>query len=265
VEIDETNRLEIVDSLTRFEDNEFTRKFSKYHFYFNKQTIELTNLDDDGNTFADQLAMVTKRDGSEERAKSEKLDPVSLSDGETMIAEFTITEYDADKFSSLAEAFDAYWKPTVAAFDYREQPLSVKTADAIYHFDNERETLVRTTAKGQESLGCGKIVVKAALKKKTKKLPECVELSVELTPDTQTDYEIIPFDPDPDINQANIEAFMAKYVFKPFAYLDNVVGAEINFNKVFYRSEELRSVKSLLSKLEKLEDNLRELEEAVKS
>lgn len=260
VEIDEANRLEIVDALTRFEDNEFTRKFSKYHFYFNKQAIELTNLDEDGNTFTDQLPMVTKRDGSEECAKSEKLDPVSLSDGETTLSEFTITEYDAGQFDSLADAFAEYWKPTVAAFDYREQPLTVKTADACYHFDNERETLVKTTEEGEEPLGCGKIVVKAALKKKTKKLPECIEISVELTPDTQKDYEIIPFDPDPEVNQAKIEAFMAKYVFKPFEYLDNVIGAEINFNKVFYRPEKLRSVDTVASAISKVQDKLAALE-----
>ena len=263
VEIDEKNRLEIVDALTRFEDNEFTRKFSKYHFYFNKQAIELTNLDEDGNSFADQLPMVTKRDGSEERAKSEKLDPVSLSDGETTINEFTITEYDAGQFDSLAQAFEEHWKPTVAAFDYREQPLTVKTAEASYHFDNERETLIKTTGNGEELLGCGKIVVKSAFKNATKKLPERIEISVELTPDKQKDYEVIPFDPDSEANQANIEAFTAKYVFKPFVYLDNVIGAEINFNKVFYQPEKLRSVKVVLGAIENIDQKIQQLEEGL--
>ncbi|MCG8599247.1 MAG: SAM-dependent methyltransferase, partial [Verrucomicrobiales bacterium] len=260
VEIDEANRLEIVDALTRFEDSEFARKFSKYHFYYNKQAIELTNLDEDGNTFADQLPMVTKRDGTEERAKSEKLDPVSLSDGETTITEFTITEYDTEQFDSLADAFTEYWKPTVAAFDYREQPLTVKTVDASYHFDNEPETLVKTTEKDVETLGCGKIVMKSAFKKATKKLPERIEISVELTPDKQKDYEIIPFDPDPEANQANIEAFMEKYVFKPFEYLEKVVGAEINFNKVFYQPEKLRSVSKISDSIKEIQQQLVKLE-----
>ncbi|WP_316348349.1 N-6 DNA methylase [Desulfuromonas acetoxidans] len=253
VEIDETNRLEIVEALTRFEDCDFARKFSKYHFYYNKQAIELTNPDEDGNTFRDHLPMKTKRDGSEERAKSENLTPVSLTDGETTLREFEVTEFDKEQYADLGEAFDQHWKPWVNALDYKEQPLVVETKSARYHFDNDRETIVKTTKVGEEALGCGKIVVKATLKKKTKKLPERIEITVELTPDTQKDYEIIPFDPDPVTNRSNIEAFMAKYVFKPFVYLDNVVGSEINFNKIFYRPEGLRSVGKILEELSSLE------------
>lgn len=265
VQIDETNRLEIVEALTRFEDCEFARKFSKYHFYFNKQAIELTNLDEDGNSFRDHLPMVTKRDGSEERAKSEKLTPVSLTDGEVTIREFGITEFDKAQHADLAEAFALYWKPWVSALDYKEQPLVVETADARYHFDNERETLVKTTHAGAEALGCGKIVVKAAFKKKTKKLPERIEITVEMTPDTQKDYEIIPFDPDPESNRANIEAFMAKYVFKPFDYLDNVVGAEINFNKEFYTPHRLETSENILSAIEELGLDLNNKEESFRN
>ncbi len=260
VEIDEANRLEIVEALTRFEDCEFARKFSKYHFYFNKQAIELTNLDEDGNTFRDQLAMVIKRDGSEERAKSEKLKPLSLSDGETTISEFRIIDFDKEGFKNLTDAYTGYWKPLVTALDYKEQPLIVTTTDSIYHFDNQRETLVKTTESGEEVLGCGKIVVKSALKKATKKLPERIDITVELTPDTQKDAEIIPFDPDPEMNRTNTEAFMANYIFKPFVYLDNVVGVEINFNKIFYRPEELRSVIDVVKSLEVSAGLLKSLE-----
>ena len=94
----------------------------------------------------------------------------------------------------------------------------------------------------REALGCGKIVVKSAFKKKTKTKPESIVITVELTPDYQKDYEIIPYHRDPDDNRAAIEAFMAKYITKPFEYLENVVGVEINFNKVFYQPEQLRSV-----------------------
>ncbi len=51
-------------------------------------------------------------------------------------------------------------------------------------------------------------------------------------PDYQKDYEIIPFHRDEVANRAAIAAFMAKYITKPFEYLENVVGVEINFNKV---------------------------------
>ncbi|MBP0023673.1 MAG: hypothetical protein J7540_06725, partial [Roseofilum sp. SID2] len=60
---------------------------------------------------------------------------------------------------------------------------------------------------------------------------------------------------------AGIEAFMAKYITKPFEYLENVVGVEINFNKVFYQPEQLRSVEEILDDIQALSNTLKELEE----
>jgi type I restriction enzyme M protein len=259
-EIDPANRAEIVAALTRFEDCSFACRFSKYHFYFNKQGIELTNLDANGRTFADRLPMVPKRDGTQEKAKSEELAPDSLTNGEVTLSEFTITTFDNVLHASLYDAFEQHWKPRISTLDYRGQPFVVTTADARYHFDLDRETLVKTTAAGEEALGCGRIVVKATFKAKTKKLPERIEITVELTPDTEKDYEIIPFDPDPVANQSAIAAFMAKYVTKPFVYLDNVVGVEINFNKVFYKPDSLTEISSIVSQINKLEEIIREIE-----
>jgi type I restriction enzyme M protein len=86
---------------------------------------------------------------------------------------------------------------------------------------------------------------------------------VELTPDYQKDYEIIPYHRDPDENRAAIEAFMAKYITKPFEYLENVVGVEINFNKVFYQPEQLRNVEEILEDISELDQQLKELESAL--
>jgi type I restriction enzyme M protein len=54
---------------------------------------------------------------------------------------------------------------------------------------------------------------------------------------------------------------MAKYITKPFEYLENVVGVEINFNKVFYKPEKLRSVEKILGEIATLDDELKKLEE----
>ncbi|WP_202946035.1 N-6 DNA methylase [Clostridium sp. BNL1100] len=73
-EVDIANRLEIVETLTRFEDNEYARVFDKEFFYFNKQFIMLTNVDVQGNSFESKLPKVTnKQAGVEERAGSLKL------------------------------------------------------------------------------------------------------------------------------------------------------------------------------------------------
>lgn len=255
-EVDANSRLDIVATLTAYQDNDYARVFDKEYFYFNKQAIMLTNVDEQGNSFAAQL----KEDKS-----SEKLMPLSLSNGEREITQFVITSADFEKnggqyLPTLQEYFEQYIKPFIASLDYKEQPLVIITAEGKYYFDNERETLIKETAGKKEVLGCGKIVVKAALKNASKTQPERIEISVELTPDYQKDYEIISFYKDAAANQAAIAAFMAKYISKPFQYLENVVGVELNFNKIFYQPEKLREVSEILGEITALDKELQALE-----
>ena len=251
-EIDEVSRLEIVETLAKFEDNEYARVFNKEFFYFNKQAIMLTNVDEEGRSFASYL---------KEGKTSLKLSPIKLENGEMTLTEFVITSYDSEKFSSLAERFEQDIKPFIDSLDYKEQPLLVTTEKALYRFDADKETLIKEVLGKQEALGCGKFVVKAALKKATKSQGERIEITVELTPDYQKDYEIIPFHWDEVKNKVAIEAFMAKYITKPFKYLENVVWVEINFNKVFYKPEMLRSVGEILGDIASLDQELGRLEQ----
>lgn len=253
-EIDEASRLEIVETLARFVDNDYGRVFEKEFFYFNKQAILLTNVDEQGRTFASLL---------KEGKSSLKLSPVKLENGERTLKDFVMMADDPERVRSLAEMFGQDIKPFVDSLDYKEQPLVVTTKEGMYSFDAERETLVKAALGKREALGCGKIVVKAALKKGTKTQAERIEVTVELTPDYQKDYEIIPFHRDEGENQAAIAAFMAKYITKPFEYLENVVGVEINFNKVFYQPEKLRSVEEILGEISALDEELGRLEQGL--
>ena len=241
-------------------------------------------MDVHGNSFAAKL---------KEGKTSEKLTPSSLTNGEREITEFVITNVESDNYrkvgerhgymkvreqnaeyasplialntgsaslTSLAEYFERDIKPFIAGLDYKEQPLVITTSQGRYYFDVSQETLIKESAGKKEALGCGKIVVKSALKKARKTQPERIEISVELTPDYQKDYEIIPFHKDEADNLAAIEAFMAKYIGKPFEYLENVVGVEINFNKVFYKPEKLREVGDILGEIAALDEELKALE-----
>ena len=134
------------------------------------------------------------------------------------------------------------------------------TKKATYWYDEDKETIIEETDGKQTELGCGKIVIKAAYKKATKTKGACIAITVELTKDLQKDYEIIPYSPDETENQQWIADFMAKYVTKPFEYVDNVIGVEINFNKVFYKPEKLREVATIKADLEALEKELTNLE-----
>lgn len=283
-EVDEASRLEIVATLTAYQDNDYAKVFDKEYFYFNKQAIMLTNVDEYGNSFAAKL---------KEGKTSEKLMPLNLTNGEREITEFVITSVDNNNSrvgkaqhahmsvgeqkgeyvslstsrktgfahpSSLAEYFEQDIKPFIAGLNYKEQPLAVTTSQGRYYFDASQETLIKESAGKKEALGCGKIVVKSTLKKAGKTQPERIEISVELTPDYQKDYEIIPFHKDQAENQAAIEAFMAKYISKPFEYLENVVGVELNFNKIFYQPEKLREVGEILDEIAALDQQLKALE-----
>ena len=208
-------------------------------------------MDIHGNSFAAQLPT---------GKSSEKLTPIKLCNGEQELTEFSLTTFDPTQYASLADYFAQAINPLITGMDYKEQPLVITTSAGRYFYDNEQETLIKESNGQQTALGCGKIVVKAALKNASKTQPARIEIGVELTPDTQKDYEIIPFQTDAAANQAAIAAFMARYISKPFVYLENVVGVEINFNKVFYKPEKLRAVSEILGEIAALDAELQVLE-----
>ncbi|AKB36995.1 Type I restriction-modification system, DNA-methyltransferase subunit M [Methanosarcina siciliae C2J] len=260
-EIGEAKRLEIVEILKEYKNTDYSKVFNKEFFYYNKQAIMLTNVDEYGNSFEAQLPLVVnKKTGLKERTSSIKLKPTKLSNGERELTEFVITTFDTVKYTSLADTFERDIKPFTASLNYKEQPLVITTATAMYWFDVDQETLTKEVNGQKEYLGCGKILVNSTYKKASKTSPERIEISVELTPDYQKDYELIPFHRNETANQAAVEAFMAKYITKPFTYLENIVGVEINFNKIFYKPTNLRNVADILAEIEAIESELKALE-----
>ncbi len=282
-EMDLENRKIIVETLTNFKETGFAKVFDKWHFYFNKQSIMLTNVDENGKSLEAELPVKTNKEGEEKRVKSIVLKPIKIVQSvETddrpsnspydlepaiEITEFEISTFDPAKFSSLDDCFEKQIKPLIAELDYKEKNLKVFTKDTIYYYDADKDTIVEQRLSpspservGVRLLGCGKIVIKASLKKASKTKPAFIEITVELTPDYQKDYEIVPYSPNPEENQKRMVDFMAKYITKPFEYLDNVIGAEINFNKVFYQPEQLREVPEIVADLEALEIALKNLE-----
>jgi type I restriction enzyme M protein len=275
-EMDLDNRSIIVRTLSEFKDTSFAKVFDKWHFYFNKQSIMLTNVDENGKSLEAELPVKINKDGVETRAKSIPLKPVKIVQVATddslsiELTDFEISTFDKTKFNSLDHYFEDYLKPIIAELDYKEMNMKVITEKATYWYDADRETIIEqllspspSEKAGVRLLGCGKIVIKANLKKFVKSKEALITITVELTPDYQKDYEIIPYSPNPEENQQRITGFMAKYITKPFEYLDNVIGAEINFNKVFYKPEQLREVPEIVAELLALENDLKALESSL--
>lgn len=280
------NRATIIRALADFKDNEFSRVFDKWHFYYNRQAIMLTNVDENGKSFEDFLPVKTNKDREKIRAKSQKLSPVKITQAarpddlgndeenkELIIDHGKLTMLNGIKMNDplSLENYQLVINPTLCSLDYKEENLKVYTDKAIYWYDADKDTLMKADLLKDGSapsplesagvrLGCGKIVLKSSFKKATSRQEAFIEIAAELTPGYQKDYEIIPFSPDETENQKVIAGFLKKYVTKPFRYLDNVVGVEINFNKVFYQPEKLREVNEIITDLEKLETELKGLE-----
>jgi type I restriction enzyme M protein len=261
------NRLDIVNAFTDFKENEFCKIFDKWHFYFNKQSIMLTNVDDAGNVI--EMPNKITKDGDITEEKSIKLEPVTIAildtfkeNGMKAINEMVITSYDKTIYSNLADYYEKHFKTFINDFDFKDEAfVLIDSQGNSFTYDNDKESIVVKDKKQKESfLGNGKIVIKSSFKKATKTKEEYILVTADLTKDLQKDYEIIPFHPNEDQNQQTIATFMAKYITKPFEYLDNTIGVEINFNKVFYKPEQLRDVIEITADLMELENELANLE-----
>ena len=262
--MDVDNRAAIIKTLIDFKDNDFAKVFDKWHFYYNRQAIMLTNIDENGKTYESLLPVKKDKDGEEVKVKSIKLDPVKIvqvdDEGTIELKEFEITDFNKKNYASLFEYYEKYISPTVSSLDYKETDLKVYTDKATYWYDADKDTLIEEIKGKKKELGCGKIVMKSSFKKATAKQEAYIEITAELTPDYQKDNEIIPYSPDEKENKKWIDAFMVKYVTKPFRYLDNIIGVEINFSKVFYQPEQLNEVSAIVSSLGKLEKELQKFE-----
>lgn len=250
-EVDEISRLDIVKTLKEFKSNEWAKIFDKEFFYFNKQAIQLTNLDYQDKTIESILK------GKE---KSIKLNPIKIEQDELILDTFDITTFEKDKYQNLITYHEAYIKDIIKELEYNEKDLKVYTKEAVYSYDKDKETIVKQTGDKVQELGCGKIIIKSSYKKEIKTKPASIVITVELTPDYQKDYEIIPFSKNEKENLKNIEDFMGKYIYKPFVYLENTIGVEINFNKIFYKPEKLRPLENILAEINSLDKEINYLE-----
>lgn len=171
-EMDPPNRAVIVQTLADFTNTDVARVFPKWQFYYNRQAIMLTNVDDEGRTFEAQLPVKTDSLGHETRAKSRKLTPTRIwqtdETGHTSVdlTKFRIDSVDKTRYVSLLAYQAEHIGPLINQLDYKEKNLRINTETATYWYDTERETLIEEDQNGQQTaLGCGRIVVKSTYKK----------------------------------------------------------------------------------------------------
>lgn len=189
-ELNEEHRKVIVQNLTEFVPSDICKIYNREYFYYNKQFLTLTDLDDNGVSVADTICTKGK----------------------------------------------------------------LKVKEGEYRFDEEQNTMIRVS--DGEAVGCGCFVRKNKKDKKTG--TTIVETFIQ--PTYIKDFEIIPHHFDENENKREIDAFMQKYIFKPYKLGKNVVGVELNFNKEFYVPETLDKADDLIEEIKKLSEKLLDIE-----
>lgn len=127
------HRKMIVDALTNFEPNDICKIFNREHFYYNCQSLTLTDLDDDGRSVADTICKDGKLKVSEGeyRFDEERNTMVRISDGEAVgCGKFTTKPRKDRKTGKIVT--DTYIEP-VYINDYEIIPHHIN------QYENQRE------------------------------------------------------------------------------------------------------------------------------
>lgn len=227
-EMGDEHLCKIVEALARFEPSDICKIYDREHFYYNKQSLTLTEVSDAGHYVEETVCEDSKPFVIKQ--------PVSLTVGDTRYDD--LQELSSDGLKAIAKRVTE---------EKLNLSVSVETEkDGMYAFCPDQCTILHTREDGSvRDLGCGMFAFKASTGKKNS------VHKISIAPYTTGDYEIIPHHMDETANKREIDAFMQKYVFKPYTLGGNTVGVEINFTKEFYVPE----------KMEKAEDILREIEE----
>ena len=232
------HRQAIVDALMNFVPSDICKIYDREYFYYNKQSLILTEVSDKG-LYVEQTVC---QDGKSFAIKN----PISLTIGEERYDDISLVT--PDEIKSIAKR---------VASEQLGLYVSVSTEEGDnYTFIPDDRTIIHTDKKGNKrDLGCGVFSFRASISKK-----QVVVHKITIEPYKTSDYEIIPHHFDEAANTAEIQRFMDKYIFKPYVLGKNIIGVELNFNKEFYVPEKMESVDNILDELKILEKDLQSIE-----
>ena len=235
-EMGDEHLCKIVEALARFEPSDICKIYDREHFYYNKQSLTLTEVSDAGHYVEETVC--------EEGKPFVIKQPVALTVGDTRYDD--LQELSSNELKAIAKRVTE---------EKLNLSLSVETEkDGTYAFCPDQCTILYTREDGSvRDLGCGMFAFKASTGKKNS------VHKISIMPYTTGDYEIIPHHMDEAANKREIDAFMQKYVFKPYTLGGNMVGVEINFNKEFYVPEKFEKAEDILKEIEVLNEELKEV------
>lgn len=229
-EMNEQHRAKIVETLTQFKSSDICKIYDREYFYYNKQSITLTEVDDEGRYVAEQIEL-------------KKLQNIIL--GDEVIE--NINGLESDDADDLNDAID----DTKASGDV----IKVTAQDgSVYYYDPNFKSVAKETNGRLQFLGEGIFSYGFYTSKKLK----CLKATI--SPITSSDFEIIPHHFDEKENAAEMEEFMQRHVFRPYQYGKNTVGVTLNFNMEFYVPEQIEAAEDILKEIESLNAQIKEIE-----
>ncbi len=236
-EMNETHRADIVRALVEFRDCDIAKVYDKWHFYFNKQQIELTEIDEAGRSASESLGYY----GEPYKIKN-----------------FEATYDEANGWLWPIGDNAEYPEEALANLDIQPKDIIIFSKEYIYISGKNRPGIIQISRKdgSDENLGMGCLNFSISRSKTTGK----VSASAKVTNKTDKDTEVIPYNPDPEENDRVIAEFLARYISKPYRLLDNTVGVEVNFNKEFYVPETVEPVDTILAEIAEIDSELATLE-----
>lgn len=242
-ELLEESRASIIQYLMdeSFEANDQYKVFDTSDFFYNKQKIKLTHVDVYGSSAKKKTGIVSN---------------YSFGDSEidNTVAEMLKNDEILD-LKTLEKNINDFIK------NLDKGNLSISTKDGQYFFNEEKESIAfKSFDDNPEAfLGNGTLSVKAKYTKGTKKKEECFELVFDISPKIENDYEITPFSFDDNQNEQLISDFLDKWVENQYEKLDNSVGVEINFSKVFYKPEINKTIENIQGDIKACEQSIQKL------
>lgn len=239
-EMNPEHRADIVRALVEFKDCAIAKVYDKWHFYFNKQQLTLYEVSNEGLTV--KHAIDREPTLAKPAVLSVSTDPML---GEDL---FDLSLERAEKLCTRLNS----WADGETSFTLH------CAKNEMYIYDSLTRNIRHIDSKGyMQDIGYGEFSFSI---KKTRKEQTKYEIKAILRPVGCKDSEIIPFDPNPEVNQQGIKDFLQCYIYKPYTIGENVVGVEVNFNKEFYVPETVEPVDSILAEIANIDEELANLE-----
>lgn len=253
-EIDLANRLRILDCFKSFSNSEISKVLDVDDLLYNKVSLELHRHDENGRAIQKSIAK------DQASVRFAMLDGKQWKIGDQAGEEGVALP--SDQTAGIAKSF-------VDDFN-----VSAKSAEvvSIYLFDGTIWTMNREEHRIQEvkpdgtviERGLGVLAIKAKVGK-TKGV-ETVRWDISIDPFIESDTETIPFsskkggDESPG-NDEIITRFLAKWVRDPSTIKSTTIGSEINFNRVFPKSVQIRSSAEIRKEIAAIDNELKELQD----